>query len=68
VGKDLKAVAMDGIQPTVENVLAGRYSLVRPLLFVTKGTANAAAQKFIDYVLSSQGQSLLASEGLVSLQ
>jgi phosphate transport system substrate-binding protein len=68
VGKDLKAVAMDGIQPTVENVLAGRYNLVRPLLFVTKGTANAAAQKFIDYVLSSQGQSLLASEGLVSLQ
>jgi phosphate transport system substrate-binding protein len=68
VGKDLKAVAVDGIQPTVENVLAGRYSLVRPLLFVTKGTANAAAQKFIDYVLSSQGQSLLASEGLVSLQ
>ena len=68
VGKELKPVAMDGIQPTVENVLAGRYHLVRPLLFVTKGTVNAAAQKFIDYVLSSQGQSLLASEGLVSLQ
>ena len=68
VGKELKPVAMDGIQPTVENVLAGRYHLVRPLLFVTKGTVNAAAQKFIDYVLSSHGQSLLASEGLVSLQ
>jgi phosphate transport system substrate-binding protein len=68
VGKDLKAVAIDGIQPTVENVIAGHYNLVRPLLFVTKGTANAAAQKFIDYVLSSQGQSILATEGLVKIR
>jgi phosphate transport system substrate-binding protein len=68
VGKDLKAVAVDGIQPTVEHVLAGRYNLVRPLLFVTKGTATAAAQKFIDFVLSPQGQTMLATEGLVRIQ
>ena len=68
VGKDLKAVAVDGIQPTVENVLAGRYNLVRPLLFVTKGAATAAAQKFIDFVLSPQGQTMLATEGLVRIQ
>jgi phosphate transport system substrate-binding protein len=68
VGKELKAVAIGGFQPTVENVIAGRYNLVRPLLFVTKGTANAAAQKFIDYVLSWQGQSILATEGLVKIR
>jgi phosphate transport system substrate-binding protein len=65
VGKDLKTVAMDGVEPTVEEVLAGRYNLVRPLLFVTRGEVNPAAQKFIDFVLSPQGQSLLAKEGLV---
>jgi phosphate transport system substrate-binding protein len=68
VDKDLKAVAIDGIQPTVENVLADRYHLVRPLLFVTKGAANVAARKFIDFVLSPPGQNLLASEGLVKSQ
>jgi phosphate transport system substrate-binding protein len=68
VDKDLKAVAVDGIQPAVEHVLAGRYNLVRPLLFVTKGTATAAAQKFIDFVLSPQGQTMLATEGLVRIQ
>ena len=68
VGEDLKAVTVDGIQPTVENVLAGRYNLVRPLLFVTKGAATAAAQKFIDFVLSPQGQTMLATEGLVRIQ
>jgi phosphate transport system substrate-binding protein len=68
VGRDVKAVAVDGIQPTVENVLAGRYNLVRPLLFVTKGAATADAQKFIDFVLSPQGQSMLANEGLVRIR
>jgi len=68
VGKDLKVVAVDGIQPTVENVLAGRYNLVRPLLFVTKGAATPSAQKFINFVLSPQGQNLLATEGLVKIR
>ena len=68
VGADLKAVAIEGAQPTVENVLAGRYNLVRPLLFVTKGTVNPATQKFIDFVLSSEGQHLLATEGLVKIR
>ena len=68
VGKDLKPVTVDGAEPTVENVLAGRYHLVRPLLFVTKGAANSAARKFVDFVLSSDGQRLLATEGLVRVR
>jgi phosphate transport system substrate-binding protein len=68
VGKDLKAVAIEGTQPRVENVLASRYNLVRPLLFVTKGAVNPAAQKFIDFVLSREGQTMLAAEGLVRVR
>jgi phosphate transport system substrate-binding protein len=65
VGQELKAVAVDAVLPTSENVIAGRYHLVRPLLFVTKGASTAAAQAFVDYVLSPEGQGLLATEGLV---
>ena len=68
VGKDLKSVAVEGTEPSVGNVLASRYNLVRPLLFVTKGAANPATQGFIDFVLSSEGQSLLATEGLVRVR
>jgi phosphate transport system substrate-binding protein len=68
VGKELKILAVEGVHPTGENVLAGRYNLVRPLLFVTKGTVNPAAQKFLDFVLSPVGQSLLATEGLVRIR
>jgi phosphate transport system substrate-binding protein len=65
VGDELKALPVDNTQPTVENVLAGRYILVRPLLFVTRGVAGPAAQRFVEFVLSPGGQSLLESEGLV---
>jgi phosphate transport system substrate-binding protein len=65
VGKEIRAVPIGGTQPTAENVLAGRYALARPLLFVTKGAASPAAQKFIDFVLSPEGQELLEKEGLV---
>ena len=65
VGKELAAVTVEGAQPTVKNVLAGRYTLVRPLLFVSKGAVSPAAQKFVDFVLSPEGQRLLETEGLV---
>lgn len=68
VGKEVKPVAVEGTEPTVENVIAERYNLVRPLLFVTKGTVRPAVQAFVDFVLSPEGQTLLASEGLVRVR
>jgi len=65
VGTELKAVSIDGAQPTAQNVLAGKYKLVRPFLFVTQGTPGQRAQKFVNFVLSPEGQGILESEGLV---
>jgi phosphate transport system substrate-binding protein len=65
VTDEIRAVQVDGIAPTRANVLAGRYLLVRPLLFVTHGTPSAAARAFVAYVLSDPGQRLLEAEGLV---
>ena len=65
VGHDLTAVRVEGATPTAEEVLAGRYQLARPFLFVVRGGITPAAQAFIDYVLSAEGQKILESEGLV---
>jgi len=65
VGDILKPVPIDGIAPTHENVLNGSYLLTRPFLFVTTGAPSVAAQQFIDYVLSEEGQAILEREGLV---
>ena len=65
VGEDLKALKVDGVVPTRESVLSGKYPLVRPFLFVTKGAPGEAAQRFIDFVLSPTAQEMLEKEGLV---
>lgn len=62
----VKAVKVDGIEPTLANCRAGNYILIRPFLFVTKGKPDPKSRAFIDFVLSEDGQSLLAEEGLVT--
>lgn len=65
VSKEIKAVRVDGVEPTAENVLSGSYKLARPFLFVTQGELRPAARHFFYYVLSPEGQKSLESEGLV---
>jgi phosphate transport system substrate-binding protein len=64
VDESVKGVSLDGVPPTPENVRNGTYSLVRPFLLLVKGTPSAAAQKFIDFVLSEEGQKMLEDEHL----
>ena len=65
VGGELKALRVDGVPATEAEVQKGRYPLVRPFLFVTKGPPGPNARRFIDYVLSPEGQRKLEEEGLV---
>ena len=64
-GSAVRAVAIDGVEATLKNVADGSYALWRPFLFVVKGTPRLEVQKFIDYVLSDEGQALLEKDGLV---
>jgi len=63
----VKAVRLDGVDPTGENVRNGSYSLYRPFLFVTNEEPTGLTRQFIDFTLSSEGQQLLTDEGLVSM-
>lgn len=65
VGHELKALSVDGVTPTVEEVQAGRYRLSRPFLFVVKPASRQEAREYVDFVLSDEGQRLLEMEGLV---
>lgn len=65
VNKDVRALDVDGVTPTAEAVLEGRYKLARPFLFVVKGAPTPDAQAFIDFVLSADGQKILEADGLI---
>ena len=63
--KPVKALNLDGVIPTRENVINGSYVLFRPFLFVAKTEPEGLAKDFVDYVLSSDGQKILSDEGLI---
>jgi len=65
VGGELKATQVYHVTAATDTVKSGAYPLVRPFLFVVKGKPAKAAQDFIDFVLSQDGQRLLEKEGLV---
>jgi len=67
VNDRVKALKIDGIEPTLQNIRAHRYQIVRPFLFVFKSSPQGLAKEFLDYVLSPKGQELLMQEGLVSM-
>ena len=68
VHDELKIIAIDGVYPSAELVRQNRYPLMRPFLFVVRGTVSPAAQDYIDFVLSEEGQRMLEKEGLVSVR
>ncbi|MCL2752394.1 MAG: phosphate ABC transporter substrate-binding protein PstS family protein [Firmicutes bacterium] len=63
--KEVKALALDGVDATPENVKTGTYKLSRPFLFITKDEPKGLAKEFIDFVLSSEGKKILEKEELI---
>ncbi len=64
IDASVKALKVDGVEASPETVAAGRYSLVRPFLFLTKGEPGGSAKAFIDWVLGPEGQEVAKKEGL----
>jgi phosphate transport system substrate-binding protein len=63
----LKVLKYEGIAPTNDNVVSGKYAITRPLLLLAKGTPSAAAQRFIEYMLN-EGQSVVLEHGYVPVK
>jgi phosphate transport system substrate-binding protein len=65
VDKKVRPVSIDGVQPSIKTIKSGRYKIVRPFLYVTNGELDDQPKRFVDYVLSNEGQQILRNEGLV---
>lgn len=64
----VKAVKVDGVEATVENILADEYPIYRPFNIVTNSNndLSALAQDFITFIMSKQGQDIITEEGYIS--
>jgi phosphate transport system substrate-binding protein len=65
VDAKVRPLSVGGVSPTVENIRAGKYRMVRPFLYLTMGEPRETARLFIAYVLSKEGQGILKKEGLI---
>ena len=62
----VKGVKIDGVEPTAENIENGSYTVSRPFNVATKGElTNEAAQDFMNYIMSAEGQAVVEEEGCI---
>lgn len=62
----VKAVRIDGAEATVDNIKSGAYKISRPFNIVTKDGVSEAAQDFIDFIMSADGQAVIEGNGYIS--
>lgn len=63
----VKALKVGSVEATAENVKSGDYVISRPFNIAYKGELSEVAQDFVDYILSSDGQKVVADEGYVAV-
>ncbi len=63
----VKAVKIDGAEATAENIKNGEYKVSRPFMIATKEDVSEAAQDFINYILSEEGQKVVEESGYIAL-
>jgi len=68
VNHQVKVLAVNSILPNLTTIKNNRYTLTRPFIFVFPSQPTDLARRFIDFVLSKEGQKILEKEGLVGIQ
>ena len=63
----VKAIKVDGIEPTVDNIKAGTYPVSRPFLVVTNDKLNDLTKDFIGFIMSSEGQTVITEDGCIAV-
>lgn len=69
VDRSVKAIKFEGVEATTKNISDGKYKLARPFLLLhKKDDIDDDADKFISFVLSNEGQSLIQEYGYTPIK
>ena len=64
--ESVKALKIDGAEATEENIENGSYKVSRPFnIAVKEGADNEVANDFITYIMSTEGQKIVADNGYI---
>ena len=70
IDETVTALALDEVEPTVENIKAGSYFLSRPFVMATVGEISEQkeeVQAFFDYLASEEGKEIIQAVGLITV-
>lgn len=68
VDDNVNALTIDGVELTTENIKNNTYAIARPFLFVSKeDNISEEGTKFIEYILSDEGQKIVEEKGFISV-
>lgn len=56
------------VEPTIDNVLSGKYPISRPLFIYTNGEPKGLVKKFVDFILSKEGQEIVLKTDFVPIK
>ena len=62
----VKALQIDGVDATAENVKNGTYKIARPFNVATLANVSPEAQDFLNFILSAEGQAVVEKANCIS--
>jgi len=67
--KGLKLLKLEGVAPNPETIRSGEYPIVNPkyVVIAADAPADSPTRRLYDWLLSEEGQALIAAEGYVSI-
>ena len=63
----VKALKIDGVEASVENIENGTYTVNRPFNLAVKEELTDAAEDFMNYILSAEGQAIVNDNGYIMI-
>lgn len=63
----VKAVKVNGVEATSDNIKNGKYEISRPFNIATKDDVTPLVKDFINYILSDEGQKVITDNGYVEV-
>lgn len=63
----VKALKIDGVQATIDNIKNGSYKISRPFNIAVKANISAAAQDFVNFIMSDQGQKIVGKNKYIAV-
>ncbi|MDD3984687.1 MAG: phosphate ABC transporter substrate-binding protein [Methanobacterium sp.] len=61
----VKAIIVNGISPSAQNIANGSYLLQRPFEILMKGPPTGISKDFLDYVMGSEGQAIIQKQKII---